>query len=402
MRVGRYQLISLLGAGGMGEVWKAIDPTLEREVAIKVLTGGLASDPDFRARFLREARLAARLNHPNIATIYAVREQDSAMYLVMELVQGDSLDKLIDKGPLPERQAIDIAIQVASAIGEAHDHGIVHRDIKPANIMIAPRGVKVLDFGIAREIAPQKEAWMTQVGTIIGTPHYMSPEQAQGQAIERQSDIFSLGAVLYEMLAGAPPFDGDSMVEVLLGVIAQAPAKLKNVSPELAAIVMRCLEKKPAARFTTAEQLGDALWNVVHAMPEQYAAPTLVMDAPVFDRVLVADDDPLSRHLMRAALERMGWCVDEANDGAEAIRLLKINDYEALITDILMPRLDGWSVVDFVRTCPSRRPHHVFVASTMRDVRLSTVDKEIVEAVVVKPFVSGQLDELFQRTATIR
>src|SRR6266550_6046466 len=164
MGLGHYEFKTLLGSGGMGQVWRALDPALQREVAIKVLPEATASDPEYRARLLREARIAARLNHPNIATIFAVEEHDAALYLVMELVEGTSLDRIIAQGPLAEDRAIEIALEVASALIEAHGRGIIHRDIKPENIMVSPRGVKVLDFGIARETATTSA--MTQAGFI--------------------------------------------------------------------------------------------------------------------------------------------------------------------------------------------------------------------------------------------
>jgi len=380
----------------MGQVWRAVDPVLEREVAIKVLPEATAGDPEFRARFLREARLAARLNHPNIATIFAVEEHDSTLYLVMELVEGESLSDAIARGPIAEAAAIDVVLQVAHAIAEAHARGIIHRDIKPENIMLSARGVKVLDFGIAREIFPG-DARMTQAGTIIGTPHYMSPEQAQGFALHATTDTFSLGAVLYEMLSGAKPFDGDSAMEVLVNVISKPHAPVAKVTRDLAAIIDRCLEKRPAARFQTAVDLASALTSVSRGAA---ANPTLILaptppTPPVASagRALVADDDPMTRRVLRIALEKMGYEVDEAVDGSDAIRHLKANDYVALITDLLMPRLDGWSVFDFMRASPARRPSRVVVTSTLGDVKLGEVDREMVNAILPKPIAMARLSE---------
>ena len=405
MGLGHYEFKALLGSGGMGQVWRALDPTLEREVAIKVLPEATAADPEYRARLLREARIAARLNHPNIATIFAVEEHDAALYLVMELVDGTSLDRLISHGPMAEERVVDIALQIASALTEAHSRGVIHRDIKPENIMISPRGVKVLDFGIARETATTSA--MTQAGIILGTPHYMSPEQAQGFALNDQSDIFSLGAVMYEMLSGRKPFTGDSAMAVLVGVITQAHAPLTAVRPDLTAIVDRCLEKRAAARFASARELGEALSNAKHrapavpapAPPSQANQPTLALEPPApampgeGRRVLVADDDSMTRLLARAALEAMGYQVDLAVDGAEAIKRLKAEKYDVLITDLLMPRLDGWSVLDYVRSTPARRPEHVFVTSAMPDVRLGGVEREMVDAIISKPITRVKLSE---------
>jgi len=384
----------------MGQVWRAVDPTLEREVAIKVLPAAIASSAESRARFLREARLAARLNHPNIATIFAVEERDSAMYLVMELVEGFSLARLTDGGPTPEASVIDIALQVTAAIGEAHSHGIIHRDIKPENIMVSPRGVKVLDFGIARDLTSVLPE-VTQAGTIMGTPHYMSPEQAQGFPLTAQTDIFSLGAVLYEMLSGQRAFEGETMMGILLGVISRPHAPLKNVRPEMAAIVDRCLKKKAADRFADVAELANALCGARQTIATQ---PPVVDNATVVlqqrgapaERALVADDDPIVRQIFRTTLEKLGYQVDQAADGTEAIRHLKNASYALLITDLLMPRLDGWSVLDFVRSSPARRPPRVFITTGMRDVALGSVEREIVNGVIAKPVAASQIRELIE------
>jgi len=383
MKVAQYELQTLLGAGGMGEVWHAVDRTLQREVAIKLLPRSTAADPEFRARFLREARLAARLNHPHIATIFSVEEHESALYLVMELVQGTALDRVLAEGPLAPATAVEMMLQVASAIEEAHAHGIIHRDIKPENIMIAPNGVKVLDFGIARELAPLDGVRMTQAGMVMGTPNYMSPEQAQGLELNEQSDIFSLGAVLYEMLAGRAAFDADSLIGVLVQVATKPHPPLENVPPELAAVVDRCLQKKPAARFGSVAEMAQALEAAMEAKPKETG-----------ERALVADDDAVTRSILRALLEELGYGVDEAVDGSEAIRRLKHDRYALLITDLLMPRLDGWNVLDFIRGAASRRPAHVLVTSMMSDVTLGDADREIVQAVITKPITRTKLRQV--------
>jgi serine/threonine protein kinase len=394
VKIGQYELLSQLGAGGMGQVWRAVDPRLGREVAIKILSDATAADAEFRARFLREARMAARLNHPNIATIFAVEERDASMFLVMELVDGLPLTKCIADGPLSEARAIDIARQAASAIAEAHAHGVVHRDIKPDNIMLSSRGVKVLDFGIARDVAPSA-LQVTQAGMVLGTPAYMSPEQAQGRPVDATSDVFSLGVVLYEMLSGQLPFTGDTVMEVLVKLISCPQEPLTGVTPALAAIVHRCLEKKASERFQNARELDAALANV----RSEAATRATVMLPSLGPRALVADDDPMSRRLMRAALEQLGYQVDEAADGAEAVRFLKIQHYETMITDLLMPRLDGWEVLDFVRTASQHRPEHVFVSSTIRNLRLSEVDQSVVEGIVAKPIRLEELRDFFQSAA---
>ncbi|HEV2718811.1 MAG TPA: protein kinase [Thermoanaerobaculia bacterium] len=381
MKIGKYQLQDLLGKGGMGEVWRAVDESLKREVAVKVLPAATAADPDFRARFLREARLAARLNHPHIATIFAVEEHDSELYLVMELVKGESLDRVIARGPIAPSKAIEIMLEVASAIAEAHAFGIIHRDIKPENIMIAANGVKVLDFGVAREIHGSK---LTQVGVVMGTPDYMSPEQVQGRLLDAQSDIFSLGTVLYEMLSGRKPFEGDSAVDVFIEIVSKPHPPLTNVPRFVAAAVDRCLAKNPADRFRSAAELAEAL---------SFLEPDRVRL-----RALIADDDGVTRLLLRAHLEAMGYDVDEAVDGSEAISRLKNGEYAVLITDLLMPRLDGWNVLDFIRSYVARRPAKVFVTSMMRDVTISDADRNFVRGVIAKPITAAQLRDVLAAT----
>lgn len=379
MNVANYEFKTLLGEGGMGQVWRAVDERLRRDVAVKVLPQETASDPLFRARFLREARLAARLNHPHIATIFSVEEHGSTLYLVMELVEGTPLDRIIAKGPMAPAEAIDIMLQTASAIEEAHAQGIIHRDLKPENIMISERGVKVLDFGVAREIVPTGGSSMTQAGVVLGTPHYMSPEQAQALPLDAQTDIFSLGTVFYEMLSGRKPFEGAGFMDVLLHIVTEPHAPLQNVPPKLAAVVDRCLQKNPAARFRSAEELMAALSAV---------APS---DDAVRPRALVADDDAVTRCLLSAALEGMGYDVDEAVDGSDAISRLKSGRYALFITDLLMPRLDGWNVLDFLRGAAARRPELIFVTSMMRDVKLGEADRRMVRGVIVKPITAAQL-----------
>jgi serine/threonine-protein kinase len=205
----------------MGEVWKARDTRLHREVAIKVLPNALSGDPDRLARFEREAKALASLNHPRIATIYGLEESADGMALVMELVDGDTL-----KSPLPLAEALRVAVQIAEALEAAHAKGITHRDLKPANVMVTESGIKLLDFGLAKvEVWPETEndetARQTQAGTVMGTAAYMSPEQAQGRRVDARSDIFSFGAVFYELVTGRSPFRGDSLASTLASVSAQ-------------------------------------------------------------------------------------------------------------------------------------------------------------------------------------
>ena len=210
--LGHYEIVAPLGAGGMGEVYRASDRRLDRTVAIKILPASIAADPASRQRFEREAKTISSLNHPNICVLHDIGHQDGLDFIVMECVEGESLAKRLEKGSLPLEQALKIGAQIADALDKAHRSGIVHRDLKPGNIMLTPSGAKLLDFGLAKQTSPlaslatvpsaSPQSPLTQQGTIVGTFQYMSPEQVQGQELDGRSDIFSLGAVLYEMLTG--------------------------------------------------------------------------------------------------------------------------------------------------------------------------------------------------------
>ncbi len=270
-KFGPYEIQSLLGAGGMGEVYRARDSRLQRTVAIKVLPAHLSSDPDLRARFHQEAKSISALQHPNICVVYDVGSQDGIDYMVMEYVAGQTLDKLTPAGGLATDTAIKYAIQIAEALSRAHASGIVHRDLKPSNIMVDESGlVKVLDFGLAKLAASgsalgETATRVTTPGIIVGTVAYMSPEQAEGKATTARSDIFSFGSVLYEMLTGRRAFEGQSSAALLSAVMRDDPKPLtevkREVLPEVRLIVARCMKKDPAARYATGAELAQDLRN---------------------------------------------------------------------------------------------------------------------------------------------
>jgi predicted esterase len=251
----------------MGEVHRARHLKLRRDVAIKVLPHELADDPGLLSRFEREARTASSLNHPNIVTIHDIAEHEGTTYIAMELVEGRTLRDLIADGPLPIDQAVGYAKQIADGLAKAHAAGIVHRDIKPANVMVTPDGlVKILDFGLAKPltaVAGQSLTTETHKGLIVGTPHYMSPEQCSGGELDYRSDQFAFGVVLYEMLGGKPPFDGPSLGAILSAILLHPPPPLKGLRPDapgaLERIMARCIEKDPAARFPSTAALAQEL-----------------------------------------------------------------------------------------------------------------------------------------------
>src|ERR1039458_3481912 len=271
-RLGNFEIVELIGRGGMGEVYRARDSRLKRDVAIKVLPAGLARDPDRIARFEREARAAGALNHPNIVAVYEIGRQDDIYWIATELVAGEPLASAIQRGPLGVPRAVEIATQIADGLAAAHAAGIVHRDLKPANIMIARDGrVKILDFGLALRQRMSQDSTtleLTDEGTVLGTACYMSPEQVRGETVDHRSDLFSFGVVLYEMLSGKRAFAGGSSVEVMNAVLKEQPAELPApVPPALVLIVRRCLEKDPDRRFQSAADLAFALQPSSESLP---------------------------------------------------------------------------------------------------------------------------------------
>ena len=267
--VDRYRILSLLGSGGMGEVHLAEDTSLERRVALKLLarSGALALDEDRSQRFLREARLASALSHPNIAQIFEIGDTGDVRFIAMEFVEGETLRNRVADGPLPPAEVIDIAVQLFDALEEAHGKGIVHRDLKCANVMLTARGrVKVLDFGLAKRVGVEFASAQTHAntaeGVIVGTVHYMSPEQSLGRTVDARSDIFSAGVMLYELLTGRLPFSGASTAETLYRIVHGQPDSISRlnhlVSPGLERIVAKMLEKQVEHRYQAARDvLGD-------------------------------------------------------------------------------------------------------------------------------------------------
>jgi eukaryotic-like serine/threonine-protein kinase len=272
-KLGPYEIIAQLGAGGMGEVYRARDPRLARDVAIKILPKEMNADPARKLRFEREAKTISGLNHPNICVLYDVGSQDGVDYLVMECVEGETLAKRIEKGPLPLEQLLKYAAQVADALDKAHRAGIVHRDLKPSNVMLTSAGAKLLDFGLAKPAAtPASLATLTvsasatpvtQEGTVVGTFQYMSPEQVEGKELDGRSDIFSLGAVLYEMWTGQRAFPGKSQLSVASSILEKQPAPITSLRPltptALDRTIKKCLEKEPDDRWQSASDLASQL-----------------------------------------------------------------------------------------------------------------------------------------------
>ncbi|HZI66856.1 MAG TPA: serine/threonine-protein kinase, partial [Thermoanaerobaculia bacterium] len=269
-RLGPYEIVSPLGAGGMGEVYLAKDSRLDRTVAVKVLASHLSASPEVRQRFEREAKTISQLSHPHICALHDVGREGETEYLVMEYLEGETLADRLAKGPLPLEQTLRFGVQIADALDRAHRQGIVHRDLKPGNVMLTKSGVKLLDFGLAKfraatpgsvfsglSVLPtQADASLTAQGTILGTFQYMAPEQLEGRDADARSDIFSFGAVLYEMATGKKPFLGKSQASLIAAILDATPPPVSSISPmtppALDRVVKTCLEKDPDDRFQTA------------------------------------------------------------------------------------------------------------------------------------------------------
>jgi len=284
VKIGKYDILERVGRGGMGFVYRAIDPLLKREVALKTMLKDLAGDEELRTRFMREAQSAGGLRHPNIVTIYDLGEDnDRVPYIAMEFLTGTDIEAIIkDKTELPLLKKIDIIIQTCQGLGYAHSKGIIHRDIKPANIRLLDNGeVKIMDFGIAKIAASH----FTRTGMIMGTPHYMAPEQIRGETVDGRADIFSLGVVLFELVAFRKPFPGDNPTAVLFKIIHSEPERLQDskfTPPEgLEEIAARSLAKKPDERYQTCNEMIADLLQVFDRLREsQQREPTLILDKP--------------------------------------------------------------------------------------------------------------------------
>lgn len=269
-KLGPYEIVSPLGAGGMGEVYRAKDTRLERTVAIKILPAQVSTDPVRKQRFEREAKTISSLNHPYICVLHDIGSQDGVDFLVMACVEGETLTKRLEKGPLLLEQVLKYGAQIADALDKAHRAGIVHRDLKPGNIMLTPTCAKLLDFGLAKPAAPlvsgmtltaaAQSTPVTQEGMVVGTFQYMSPEQVEGKELDGRSDIFSLGAVLYEMLTGQRAFEGKSQLSVASAILEKEPAPISSIKPQTPPAVdhaiRRCLAKDPEERWQTARDLA--------------------------------------------------------------------------------------------------------------------------------------------------
>ncbi len=279
-KLGPYEIVALLGAGGMGEVYRARDSRLKRDVAIKVLPQALSLDTDRLRRFEQEALATAALNHPNILAVFDIGTSESSPYVVSELLEGETLRQRLRSGPIPVRKALDYALQIAHGLAAAHEKGIIHRDLKPENLFLTNDGrIKILDFGLAKltQNEPTSHSSLptvthgTEAGSVMGTAGYMSPEQVRGIALDTRSDIFSFGAILYEMLSGKRAFHGDTPADTMSAILKEDPPELnetnRNVSPALERIVQHCWRRSLRDAFIPRAILR-SISNICRGFPE--------------------------------------------------------------------------------------------------------------------------------------
>jgi len=341
---GRYQLQERVGRGGMAEVHRALDLRLGRPVAVKLLSAALAADPTAQTRFRREAQAAASLNDPTIASVYDTGEDTdpatgaSVPYIVMELVEGSTLRRMLDNGPLPSDQALRITQSVLTALASSHDAGIIHRDIKPANVMVTPAGaVKVMDFGIARAV-DDTSSHLTQTSAVIGTAQYLSPEQARGEEVDLRSDLYSVGCLLFELVTGRPPFVGESSISVAYQHVREAPILPSQLNPalpaDLDAVVLRALAKDPADRYPSARAMRSDVEHLL-AAPQEGAIPTrLAATAPAAAVLAPAESD--ATELVAPAVPVAGAAVPVADPDTEERRRSGLGRVLLLTTALLL------------------------------------------------------------------
>jgi two-component system LytT family response regulator len=358
--VAQYRIDAEIGRGGMGVVYRARDLRLERDVAIKVVSPELTRDSDFRRRLVREAQAAARLAHPAVCVIHAVEEVEGTTLIAMELIRGEALSRRLADGALPPQAALDLAVELAGALAEAHDCEVVHRDLKPGNVMLTDSSrVKIIDFGLAQHTPSRRPLdsgadtpARAAGGELIGTAAYMSPEQASGKPVDRRTDIFSFGTLLYEMLTGRSPFLRETAVETLHAVLKEpAPPLPANALGGAAAAVQRilgkCLAKPAEDRYATAR---DLLVDLRVARRELGRAATAPAPAAGPLRVLIVDDEAPARALLREYLEAASGValLGECRNGFEAVKAVAAERPDVVLLDVQMPKLDGFEVAELI------------------------------------------------------
>ena len=361
-----YKIVEEIGHGGMGVVYRALDTRLGREVALKVLGPGLCDDPELERRLRQEAHAAASLAHPAISVVYEIDQAEGATFIAMELIRGEPLATMLGRGRLEPARALDLALEVAEGLAEAHARGVVHRDLKPSNVMVTESGrAKIIDFGLAKltkerdpidsgvDTPPRGE---TDPGRIIGTAAYMSPEQVRGGKVDPRSDVFSFGALLYELLAGRPAFRRETGVETLHAVLKEdalplPPMDLGAAGEPLQKLLDRCLDKDPGARYPAMPELVNDLRSARRRL-EEPAPPSRAASvaAPLPLRVILVDDEDPARAILREYLSKEDGVevVGECRNGFEAVKAVSELQPDLVFLDIQMPKLSGFEVLELI------------------------------------------------------
>jgi two-component system LytT family response regulator len=372
--ISHYKVLEEIGRGGMGVVYRALDTTLGREVALKVLALAAGRDPEQERRLKVEARAAASLAHPAVSVVYEIDEAEGATFIAMELVRGRPLAALLAGAPMEPSRALDLAIEVAEGLAEAHSRGVVHRDLKPKNVMLTESGhAKIIDFGLAKLVRPRPPfesgadtpAWGdTDPGRILGTAAYMSPEQVRGAEVDARSDLFAFGALLYEMLSGEPAFRRETGVETLHAVLKEPAPRLRAEglgasAPVLQRVLDRCLAKAPADRYASAADLLSDLREArrrIDASADSGDRPVPALALPARPapagplRVVIVDDEEPARALLREYVGRAEGVevVGECRNGFEAVKAVHDLKPDLLFLDIQMPKLNGFEVLELL------------------------------------------------------
>ena len=381
-KLAQYKVLEELGRGGMGVVYRALDTRLDREVALKVLGSLPGTDPEAERRLRQEARAAASLAHPAVSMVYEIDEADGATFIAMELVRGKPIAEVLLPAPLEPARALELAVEVAEGLAEAHARGVVHRDLKPKNVMLTESGhAKIIDFGLAKLIHPRSPVdsgsdtpvWGdTEPGRIVGTAAYMSPEQVRGAEVDARSDIFAFGALLYEMLRGEPAFRRETGVETLHAVLKEPAPRLAGVDlasagPVLQRILDLCLAKAPGDRYSSVAALLDDLREArrrldlptrsqesraVATEPAPTTPASSEIDPPPAGplRVVIVDDEEPARAVLREYLDREGGVevVEECRNGFEAVKAVNELAPDLLFLDIQMPKINGFEVLELL------------------------------------------------------
>ncbi len=374
-KLAQYKVLDELGRGGMGVVYRALDTRLDREVALKVLGPSPAGDPEAERRLRQEARAAAGLAHPAVSVVYEIDEADGATFIAMELVRGRPIAALLSEAPLEPARALDLALEVAEGLAEAHGRGVVHRDLKPKNVMLTESGhAKIIDFGLAKLIRPRSPvdsgsdtpSWGdTDPGRIVGTAAYMSPEQVRGAEVDARSDIFAFGALLYEMLHGEPAFRRETGVETLHAILKEPAPRLDGVEvgaalPVLQRVLDLCLAKAPDDRYASAAPLLDDLREARRRLALPSPSPVAAPAPPVSPRpvpaptgplrVVIVDDEEPARAVLREYLgrEKGVEIVAECRNGFEAVKAVNELAPDLLFLDIQMPKISGFEVLELL------------------------------------------------------